>query len=422
MSALCCAGGIEEGPTGPYQLDNRLTVMLLPASGARHVVLMVLYDIGGLQDPDGKSGLAHLVEQAYVTAPAGETPARSAEEYMKAYPEGWNAQTGDEYTLFAAIFPGSELNRELKDAAARMGDLRVSESLIEQEKQRIDRELANMFERVPALAAFNRAREHAVPSPPGCRRGGISEEVARLTLDDVHTRWQRYYKPANAILVLAGKFNAGKARDLITSHFSDVPPGEAAPPARARAEARTGEVEEIASQAVTPETKPVVCLAYAAPQPGSDLYVPFLVLMARMWQRATELGITPHHFPVRFAPLDDPWVVSVSAPIEKGETPEQVIDRLRDFVAGTVEPALEPGEITAARNTFGWALGLTDYTDEMLRVNPYAVALGLARRYQLGIDTESVGAQLETLTSGQVTRAGRTVFAPDRCATTIATW
>jgi hypothetical protein len=37
-----------------------------------------------------------------------------------------NGQTGDRYTVFAAVFPKNDLELELKDAAARMGDLRLS--------------------------------------------------------------------------------------------------------------------------------------------------------------------------------------------------------------------------------------------------------------------------------------------------------
>ena len=74
-----------------------------------------LYGVGGDHDPQGRSGLAHLVEHVYVTAAAGETPSRTAEEYFQRYRAGCNAQTGDRYTVIATVFGKGELDGELRD-------------------------------------------------------------------------------------------------------------------------------------------------------------------------------------------------------------------------------------------------------------------------------------------------------------------
>lgn len=420
LTVLCCAG-TEEIQQTYYRLDNGLTVMLRPADGARHTVLMVLYGVGGRHDPEGMSGLAHLTEQIYVTAPAGESPVRTAEQFMQQYPEGWNAQTGELYTLVATIFEREHLAREIEDAAARMGDLRISEPDIERERDRVLQEIANMYERVPMLVAFNQAREQVVPSPEGTRRGGLAEDVLAITLNDVRSHWERFYKPANAVVILAGDFDLDDAMTLVKKHFDPLPSGEEAPPPRPRPEPVTGLVTRVPAEAVTPEATSVACLAYAAPPPESGIYVPFLALVARMWSRAIELGVTPEHFPVRYAPLDDPWVVAVTDLVRDEKDTDRVVATLKRFISETIEQELSADEIARTRNTFGFALGLTDYTQEMLRENPYAVALGLGRRWQLGIDTQTISQRLETLTTDDIRRAGKAVFAPERCATVIAT-
>ena len=71
-------------------------------------------------------GIAHLAEHVYLTSAAGEEKARTTEEFSRRYPDGANGQTGDRYTVFATTFPEKELDAELQDAAARMGDLRVT--------------------------------------------------------------------------------------------------------------------------------------------------------------------------------------------------------------------------------------------------------------------------------------------------------
>src|SRR5882724_795225 len=87
-----------------FQLENGLTVLLRPIKGAKDTALVVLFSMGGDQDPQGRSGMAHLIEHLYVTAAAGNDKARTTDELIQRYPKGWNAQTGDRYTVIAAVF------------------------------------------------------------------------------------------------------------------------------------------------------------------------------------------------------------------------------------------------------------------------------------------------------------------------------
>ena len=147
-------------PRGQFLLDNGLTVRIRPIQGASDVALLVLYKIGGDHDPQGRSGLAHLVEHLYVTAAAGAVPARTAEAFFQRYRAGCNAQTGDRYTVVATVFPKGDLEKELTEAAARMGDLRITAADLDREKPRLLDEVANNWE---SIHASSTAR--STPSP-----------------------------------------------------------------------------------------------------------------------------------------------------------------------------------------------------------------------------------------------------------------
>jgi zinc protease len=143
---------VEEKANPPkeekFQMEDGLTVLLRPIQGAKDTALVVLFSMGGDQDPQGRSGMAHLIEHLYVTAAAGKEKSRTADELIQRYPKGWNAQTGDRYTVVATVFPENDLQKELQDAAARMGDLRVAASDLAREKPRVLEELGNMFGRI----------------------------------------------------------------------------------------------------------------------------------------------------------------------------------------------------------------------------------------------------------------------------------
>lgn len=414
LAAAMLLGGC--GATPPPQppeevtLDNGLTVMLRPMQDTEKVALVVLYAVGGLHDPKGQSGLAHLIEHCYVTAAAGSTPQRDMQGFMARYPDGWNAQTGDDYTVIGAVFGREALDRELQDAAARMRHLRVLESDLAREKPRIFAELRNMYASLPHLAAGNLAREKVCPSPHDGRRGGVADHVNALQVATVQQRLKRYYKPKNATLVLAGAFDAAAARAAIGKYFGDIPPGDAVPKPAARPKAKLPATETIRVRPIQPQAGPVVGLAYAAPKIDSDLHAPFLVLVGRLWNRAQTLGAAPGRMPIHFAALDDPAAVSLCAPMKDGEEPDQAVARLEAFVAEAAKAELATSDRMVTLQVFNFAFGLLCVPDQMLAQNLYGVAFGMGRRAQMGVDSAALKQAIETVTTDDLRRAAETVF------------
>jgi zinc protease len=409
-------GSIAAPRPEAFRLDNGLTVLLRPIEGAEEIALVVLFDIGGDHDPHGRSGLAHMVEHVYVTAAAGRERARTAEELFRRYRAGSNAQTGDRYTVIAAVFAKADLDKELQDAAARMGDLCVTADDLKREKPRIRNELANMFGRIPSLGAMNHAHELVRPTPRGGRRGGVPEHVRAVTLEEVRQHWKRYYKPGNATLILAGAVDTKAARRAVTDHFAQLPPGEKPPAPAEPGKPKFGTVKELFVEPIGPRLGPEASLAYAAPPPDSDLYAPFLVLVARLYAQAEKLGARPGRFPVHYALLDDPAVLGIVAPAKRGESAQRAWARLEAFVNATLEPKLGAEELDSVRQTFGFFLGISDVPDRLLVQNPYGAAFALGRRRQLRIDPAKLQTSLAAVTNESLRRAAKEIFAPDRHA------
>src|SRR5258706_1073021 len=131
---LVCAGStvvFSSRAAEQFRLRNGLRVILQPVKSAQKAAVLVMFDIGGNQDPKGSSGLAHLIEHVYCTAAAGARKARTVDEWMVA---GGNAQTGEEFTLIADTVVKTELAAMIQDAAARMGGLRIEPAILERER------------------------------------------------------------------------------------------------------------------------------------------------------------------------------------------------------------------------------------------------------------------------------------------------
>jgi zinc protease len=403
-----------DSAAGRFELANGMTVRVRPIRGARDVALLVLFKVGGDHDPKGQSGLAHLVEHLYVTAGAGGTAPRSAEAFFKSYPAGSNAQTGDRYTVIATVFPREDLEKELADASARMANLRITAPELDREKLRLIDEVSNMFGRLPTLGAVNNARELIRPTPRGGRKGGVPELVQKITLDDVQIRWKRYYKPRHAILVLAGAVDEAEARKSVTGHFEKIDSGEELPKLGDPESPKTGTVREVSAKSLQGQAEPVACVAYAAPQPGSELYAPFLVLVARFFAKSAQSGGAGGtggpsvYFPL----LEDPAVIGLTATAKPGENAARAIARLESFVADTIAPPLRPEERASARQTFALFLGTGEIPDFALARNPYGAALSIARREQLLLDSSKLNRAIDELNEAEFRRAAGEIFGP----------
>jgi zinc protease len=431
LTALCaalagCAQGADS-PSGSPQgalrtltLRNGLRVLLRPVPGSTQAAVVLLYSVGARNDPPGKSGLAHLTEHVYVTAAAGHTGPRKAEELKG------NAQTGEEYTVLADLCAATEVEPRLREAADRMGVLRVEASDLEREKPRLLAEVGNMFGGMPRLCAWNRARERLRPTPHGGRRGGLPEEVNRITLADVRQHWQRYYKPANALLVLTGALPADAA-GIVEREFGALPAGETLPAAPTARPGRPDGLKRYPVQPTLPRAGSEACLMFAAPPPGTASYAPFLVLARRLQARGAQLAGEGREAAVRFPPpayyavLDDPAVISASASLAPGETPEAAIQRLTAWVDEVVREPFRREELDALKAELGPLLGLTEVPDSLWAQNPYLLAFSLGRREQLRLDPRKLRAELEAVTPAQVRQCARTVFAPPHRAAVVVT-
>jgi zinc protease len=425
IAVVACFAATEcEAEITECCLDNGLRVTLRPVAGATDVAVVVLYDVGELHDPPGKSGLGHLVEHIYVTAATPTTPQRTADQFMKSYGKEMfgrvayqcNAQTGDDFTVVASVVPADRFDEEIKQTAERLGKLRIEQSDLDREVPRMLAETHNMFEDVPQLAVRNHARERLHPRPNGGRHGGVAEQIKRITLSDVRQHWQNYYKACNARLVIAGNIDAKKVEETVRRIFGDVPTGQPVP-------AKPADLPPIFGRTKVPAAKnasgSLVCIAYCCPPPDSKLYPAFLALVARLQVDATKKAANPTEFPVIFAPVDDGTTLYVTSKAKQDETTDQAIARWSKFVADTVGAVDVKNAGLMGRQQFAFLLGTMELPDAALNNNLYGVAFSLARRNQLGIVGTQIGNDLNHLQQDAIDQCVKENFGEDDRAVAI---
>jgi zinc protease len=414
------AGEPRKGPAKvvQLQLDNGLTVILRPIDGAKDTALVVLRAIGGDHDPRDRSGMAHLLEHLQCTSAADDFPARPFPGLAKRYPRGRQFRAGDRYTVHAMVFPAADLARELKELAARMADLKITADDLAREVPRIEEEHRKRAGAAPALAAAKLVREKVRPAPLGGSAGGVLAHIKAMTLEELRQRWADHYRAEGAIVAVAGAVDVDEARKAIATHFGRVPRGKKPPPAEEPGKPVLGQVDEIEVKPALAKAQAAFCVAFRAPRPGSDMYAPFLVAVARMQVNRAKLDANPNHTPIVFGVADDPEVVYLHLSVGKKQTAKQLLLQVKDFLQDIGEGDVTAGDRQAARLLWGWGLG--ELPEAVLADNVSEVAFGLSRRVQLGLDPEGLGKALAAVTTKDVQRVLREVFTEDQSAAVLA--
>jgi zinc protease len=204
-------------------LANGLKVVTALDHGAPIVTVQVFYGVGSKDDPEGRSGFAHLFEHMMFKA-TRDMPA----EYMDRLTEDVggmnNASTADDFTNFYEVIPSNHLERLLWAEAERMTSLEVDEANFKSERQVVEEELrqrvlADPYGRFQALAI----PENSFTVHPYKRPGiGSIADLDAASLDDVRAFHATYYRPDDALLIVVGDFDPATLDAWIDRYFAPI--------------------------------------------------------------------------------------------------------------------------------------------------------------------------------------------------------
>jgi predicted Zn-dependent peptidase len=212
-------------------LPNGLTLLLAPAAKGSRVAVWLSFRGGTAFEPAGKSGLAHLVEHVMATGPTEATDYAGLLQTRRA--THFNATTSHDVMSFEAVVPSEELATALWVAADRLGTLPelIDDALVARHRRVVLEERALRVVDAPYGLVEEQLSSRLFPQPHPLHAGvvGAPGELATVTADDVRAFVAAQLVPANAVLVVAGRFDAGEARRLVEAGLGRLPAGRRTP-------------------------------------------------------------------------------------------------------------------------------------------------------------------------------------------------
>ncbi len=202
-----------------HKLGNGMRILVVEDHRAPTVAHMVWYNAGSIDEVNGKTGVAHVLEhlmfKATKSIPAGEFSRRVA-----AMGGRENAFTSRDYTGYFQQIPRERLAEVMALEADRMSNLILTKAEFEKEikvvmeERRLrtdDRATAIVFEQLMATAYT--AHPYRAPIV------GWMNDLEAMTFEDAQEWYNAWYAPNNAILIVAGDVDPKAVIRLAEEHY-----------------------------------------------------------------------------------------------------------------------------------------------------------------------------------------------------------
>jgi len=205
-----------------YQLDNGLTVLLMPDSSRPTATINVTYKVGSKHEGVGETGMAHLLEHMlfYGTENHQDIKAEISERGGFANGTTWYDRTNYFQTLPSGV--------ENLEWAIRMEADRMVNSIIAKEdlasEMTVVRNEFEIGENNPFRVLLQRVMATAyLWHGYGRSTIGARADIENVPIERLQGFYRRYYQPDNAIVILSGNFETEQALQLIDDEFSAIP-------------------------------------------------------------------------------------------------------------------------------------------------------------------------------------------------------
>ncbi len=212
-----------------FQLPNGLTVLVHSDHSTPTVFVGMWYGVGSKDEPEGKTGFAHLFEHLMFQG----TENRDGEyfsPFTDAGATGMNGTTNQDRTNYYETVPSGAIDMALWMESDRMAHLlgAVTQEALDEQRSVVQNEKRQRETR-PYAQVPDKIRAGLYPLDHPYRHSiiGSMEDLDAASLDDVHQWFNQYYGASNTVLVLAGDISIADAREKVTHYFADVPSGVA---------------------------------------------------------------------------------------------------------------------------------------------------------------------------------------------------
>lgn len=412
-----------------FQLANGLTLIVKPDRRAPTAVHMLYLRVGAMDEVDGTTGVAHVLEHMLFKG----TPTTAPGEFSRkvaALGGRENAFTSRDLTGYFQQIPAGALEDVIRLEADRFANNKWADDEFKRELEVVKEERRSRTDDNPRAQLYEQLSAAVYQTSPYRRPVvGWMSDLESMTPDDAREFFRKWYVPANAAVIVAGDVDPQKVRQLVEKYYGSIP-ARAVPPRKPREEPEQAGIRRLEFKA--PAEQSYVALAFKVPQmrnfdrtPENADALALTVLSAVLdGYEGARLGRALTQGPDRVADSVDagnglwgrgPQLFTLAGVPAKGKTPEQVEAALRAEVASVAREGVTEAELQRVKTR--WIAGQVYKLDSVM-----SQARELGNTWLLGLPLnadELLMQRLREVTADQVKSVAARYFGDDQLSVGI---
>lgn len=260
-----------------YRLDNGLRVVLSEDHTVPTATVGVYYGVGFRNEPQGRTGFAHLFEHLMFQGSAN-LPHGAFDSLIYGSGGVNNGSTRYDFTNYYEVVPSNALQAILWAEADRMAAPNLSETQLDNQREVVRNEVfVNVINQpyggwiwidLPMVANENWHNAHNF-------YGDLSDLDA-ASLEDAQGFFDTFYAPNNAVLVVAGDIDKGETLAWIQDMFGPIEAGAPLPEIDTSEPVQEAEKFDFIEDSLA--NQPALAVGYHMPDRGTPEYYAMAVI------------------------------------------------------------------------------------------------------------------------------------------------
>ncbi len=338
-------------------LKNGLHVLSVVDKSSPTVAINIWYHVGSKDDPDHRSGFAHLFEHIMFKS-TRNMKAEMMDRLTEDVGGNNNAFTEDDVTVYYEVIPSNYLETLLWAEADRLSGLTVDEENFKSERAVVEEEYRQSVLAPPYGKFFYMLQQKSFSSHPYQRPTiGSIEDLDAATLENVQKFHATYYRPDNATLIVVGDFDPKQLDAWVDKYFGPIEkPNLPLPRVQTKEAERAGEKRFTEYGANVP--LPGVGITYLVPSEKSE-DAPVLTMLdvilsqgrsSRLYQSLIYQQQVAQSANANADLKEDAGLFELTAIVAAGKKPEDAEAALRAEIKKLQDEPISAAELEKAKN------------------------------------------------------------------------
>jgi len=381
MTAMTASAQMRQIPFTEFDLPNGLHVILHEDHSTPIVAVSVMYHVGSKDEDPTRRGFAHFFE--HLLFEGSENIGRGEfSKYVEKAGGVLNANTNGDRTYYYEVLPSNQFELGLWLESERMLHAKVETKGIETQREVVKEERRQRYENQPYGGILIEVLKRAYTKHPyQWPTIGFMEDLNAASEGDYKKFYKTYYVPNNAVLVVAGDFDAKTAPDQIKKFFGDIPKGGTVPRSKVVEPPMKGEVRDVVYDKIQ---LPAVVMGYRIPAYGTkDFYAVDMVNRLLSSGNSSRLNMSVKDaqqkalFVGSFSlPFEDPGLAIAFGIANMGVAPDSLEASMDKEIARTRDELITPAELSKLKAQIE-----TEYVNSNSRVEGIAESLASAHTF-----------------------------------------